>query len=372
MENRLYLGDNLEVMRESLEDASVDLIYLDPPFNSGNDYRVIERDVTHSIAPVVKKAFSDCWHWEEWEREYRESLSSCADNVRRLMRGLREILGASPMLAYLTMMTIRLIEMRRVLMPTGSIYLHCDGSAGHHLRTVMEAVFGGENYRNTIIWQRFNFHANAKRWGRIHDRILYFAASSKADKRFNTQRSHYKESYIKSHFKRDSEGRLFRLDNALAAGEGPPMKFFGREIAPPPGSRWRWKQETIDNLCEKGVIVLTSRGRPAVKRYLDQMPGHPIGDVWNDIPPVNPMAKERLGYDTQKPLALLERIIKASSREGETVFDPFCGSGTTLEAAQRLGRLWIGIDSSEEAVKITAERLRRIEGCCFRVVENGE
>ncbi len=361
MVNRIYLGDNLRVMRERIEDASVDLIYLDPPFNSGADYKVLSGNGSDEKRAEIKNAFSDLWRWEDSSGEYEKLMMGGREEVKRLLRGFRELLRVSPMLAYLTMMTARLVEMRRVLKRTGSIYLHCDGSAGHYLRTAMEAVFGGENYQNTIVWQRFNFHANAKRWGRIHDQILFFTASPEAKRRFSPQRIPYKDSYIKSHFKRDSQGRLYRLDNALAAGEGAAMKFFGREIPPPAGSRWRWSQTTIDELCAKGVIVLTQKGRPTVKRYLDEMPGHPLGDVWDDIPPVNPMAKERTGYDTQKPLSLLERIIKASSREGEVALDPFCGSGTTLVAAEKLGRRWIGIDSSKEAVAIAR---RRIEGIC--------
>ena len=370
MENTLYYGDNLQIMREHIEDESVDLIYLDPPFNSKADYNVLYKDELGDAPPAQKRAFRDSWHWYEAVEDYEDLQIEAPEKVRKLITGLYEFVGPSPMMAYLVMMTSRLIEMHKKLKKTGSIYLHCDTTAGHYLKIIMEIIFGADNFRNVIIWQRFNFHANAKRWGRIHDEILFFSKSSESIKSFKTPRKEYKESYIKSHFKKDDKGRFFRLDNASAPGEGPPKYFFGKLINPPKGARWRWSQEKIDELCDKGLIVLTGTGRPALIRYLDEMPGHPIGDIWTDIPPINPMAKERLGYATQKPLKLLERIIEASSDEGDIVFDPFCGCGTTIEAAEKLGRNWIGIDITHHAIILIKKRLEDAFGdeCKYNTV----
>ena len=370
MENKLYYGDNLKVMRESIPDESVDLVYLDPPFNSRADYNVLYKDELGDAPPAQKKAFTDTWHWPEAVYEYEEIQVNAPERVRKLILGLYDIVGPSPMMAYLVMMTSRLLEIHKKLKPTGSVYLHCDTTAGHYLKIIMESIFGIDNFRNVIIWQRFNFHADAKRWGRIHDEILYYSKSKLASKKFITQRKDYNESYVESHFKLDEDGRYFRLDNATAPHPGPPRLFFGKSLNPPKGAMWRWSQEKIDELCKKGRIVLTGTGRPALKRYLDEMPGHPIGDVWTDIPPINPMAKERLGYATQKPVALLERIIKASSREGDIVFDPFCGCGTTIEASEKLGRKWIGIDITHHSVYLITKRLFDAfgEDCMYQII----
>ena len=370
MENTLYYGDNLIIMRESIEDESVDLVYLDPPFNSRAEYNVLYKDELGEAPPAQKKAFTDFWRWKDAAEEYADLQIQAPERVRKLIVGLYEIIGPSPMMAYLVMMTIRLVEIRRVLKSTGSIYLHCDTTAGHYLKLVMEVIFGAMNFRNVITWQRFNFHADAKRFGRIHDTIIYFTKGPEGVQRFNPQRKTYKKSYIKSHFKKDENGRYYSLTDASAPGEGPPRLFWGKLIKPPEDAMWRWSQEKIDELCEKSQIVLTSTGRPRYKRYLDEMLGHPIGDVWTDIPPINAMAKERLGYATQKPVALLERIIKASSNEGDVVFDPFCGCGTTIETAEKLGRKWIGIDITHHAIYLIRRRLEDAFGeeCKFSII----
>ena len=357
MENTLYYGDNLKIMREEIADESVDLIYLDPPFNSSADYNVLYKDELGDAPPAQKRAFTDSWHWPEATADYEEIQIHAPERVRKLITGLYEIVGPTPMMAYNVMMASRLLELHKKLKKTGSIYLHCDTTAGHYLKIIMEIIFGAENFRNVVIWQRFNFHADAKRWGRIHDELLFYTKSQAAVKKYNPQKKPYKESYIRSHFKKDDKGRYYRLDNASARGEGPPRYFFRKLIPPPKNAMWRWSQKKIDELCNKGRIVLTSAGRPALKRYLDEMPGHSIGDVWTDIPPINPMAKERLGYATQKPVALLERIIKASSDNGNLILDPFCGCGTTIEAAEKLSRQWIGIDITHHAIALIMKRL---------------
>jgi site-specific DNA-methyltransferase (adenine-specific) len=357
--NTLYFGDNLDILREYIPDESVDLIYLDPPFNSKQAYNIIFKDKNGKYPPSQIEAFDDTWHWGDENEEILVELtkSKYPPELVQMLNAFRSFLGNSDLMSYLVMMAIRLWEMRRALKPTGSIYLHCDPTASHYLKIVMDRIFGIKSFRNEISWQRFTFHADAHRWGRLHD-ILLFYGKDTSKVSFTTQRRPHDEKYIKSHFKEDESGRLYRLDNALAKGQGPPRVFFGKMLEPPPGTHWRWGQKKIDELIKKGRIVLTSKGRPSVKRYLDEMAGHPVGDVWTDIPEINSQAKERLGYPTQKPLALLDRIIRASSDEGGVVMDPFCGCGTAVAAAEKLGRRWIGIDITILAVNLIEKRLR--------------
>ena len=354
--NTLYYGDNLDIMRRYIPDESVDLIYLDPPFNSNATYNVLYAEHNGSRASSQIKAFEDTWSWGREAEETYADLVTSGDRVSDAMQAFRTFLGACDMLAYLVMMAPRLQEMRRVLKSTGSIYLHCDPTASHYLKMLMDAIFGADAFLNEIAWERFNFHADSKRWGRLHDVLLMYAKVS-GEHVFNTQRRSYDEKYIASHFRAAEDGRLFRYDNALAAGQGPPRVFFGKTLEPKPGTHWRWSQENIDRLIAEGRIILTKSGWPTVKRYLDEMPGHPIGDVWVDIPEINSQARERLGYPTQKPEALLERILRASSSEGEVVLDPFCGCGTTIAVAQRLNRRWRGIDITHLAITLIKQRL---------------
>lgn len=356
-ENLLFYGDNLDILRRYIKDETVDLIYLDPPFKSNQDYNVLfaESNGTKSHAQI--KAFEDTWHWDiEAEKTYQDVVIG-GGKVSDVMQAFRNFLGENDMMAYLVMMAPRLMELYRVLKPTGSIYLHCDPTASHYLKILMESVFGNGNFLNDIIWERFNFHADAHRFGKIHDDILFYSKDINRMK-FQTQRKEYNEKYIKSHFKTDKNGRLYRLDNALAAGQGSPRIFFGKLLEPRSGTHWRWSQDNIDKYIAEGRIVLTSGGQPTIIRYLDEMKGHPIGDVWTDIPEINSQAKERLGYPTQKPEALLERIIEASSNEGDVVLDPFCGCGTTVSVAQRLNRAWIGIDITHLAISLMKHRLK--------------
>jgi DNA modification methylase len=286
-----------------------------------------------------------------------QEIVEAGGKTSQVMQAFRTFLGENDLLAYLAMMAPRLVELHRVLKPSGGIYLHCDPTASHYLKMLMDAVFDPKNFRNEICWERFNFHADAKRWGRLHDILLYY---SKDDSQcpFNSQRRPYNDSYIKSHFKKDANGRVFRFDNMVAQGSGPERTFFSKSLTPPAGTHWRYSQENIEKLIAAGRIVLTKTGKPTVIRYLDEMPGHSIGDVWTDIPEINSQAKERLGYPTQKPEALLERIIAASSIEGDTVLDPFCGCGTAISVAQRLNRRWIGIDITHLAITLIKHRLR--------------
>jgi len=364
--NLLCFGDNLGFLKD-FPGESVDLIYLDPPFNSQQSYNVLFKETTGAPEAAQIKAFEDTWTWDQ---EANKALTEIQQSpevpapLAELTKTFMYFLKPTPMSAYLVQMAVRLVQMHRVLKPTGSLYLHCDPTASHYLKLSLDATFGPPNFLNEVIWERFNFHADAKRWGRIHDVLLMYAKEA-TQHTYHTRRKPYEQTYIESHFKKDKKGRLYSLDNALAAGQGPPRVFFGKKLKPKPGTHWRWSQENIDKLIAAGLIVLTKKGRPRVIRFLDEMPGHPIGDVWTDIPEINSQAAERLGYPTQKPLELLKRIVSASSNPGDVVLDPFCGCGTTIDAVETLNRehadlpprRWIGIDITHVAIGLVKHRL---------------
>jgi len=369
--NTLYYGDNLDILQRYIKDESVDLVYLDPPFNSNATYNVLfaQKDGSQSSAQI--QAFEDTWQWDQNAIRTYELEVQKGGAVADALRAFYLILGNSNMMAYLTMMAPRLQELQRVLKPTGSLYLHCDPTASHYLKVLLDMVFGKKNFLNDIIWQRFNFHADANRWGRLHDVILFYCKEIELFKH-NPQRKAYDDKYIKSHFKLDENGRMFRLDNPLAQGQGSAKVFFGKSLEPPKGSHWRFSQANIDLLTNQGLIVMTSTGKPSIKRYLDEMEGQVIGDVWADISAINSQAAERMGYPTQKPVALLERILQASSNPGDVVLDPFCGCGTALHAAQKLGRQWIGIDITHLAIGLIKRRMEDAFGTDLKYEVIGE
>ena len=351
--NQLYFGDNLPIMREHIADESVDLIYLDPPFNSNANYNVLFQEKSGQQSAAQIMAFEDTWHWDAGsEFAYRDVVTNAPGSLPDLLQAMRAFLGSNDMMAYLTMMAQRMTELRRVLKPTGSIYLHCDPTASHYLKMLMDSVFGARNFRNELTWKRFNFHADAKRFGRITDRILFYTKSN--DYQWNRQRTPFREDYVESHFRHsDEDGRVYRLDNLNPpAGRGPVYEFHGITRA------WRYSQENMLRLESEGRIFAAPGRVPQLKRYLDELQGEAVNDIWVDIPPINPRARERLGYPTQKPEALLERIINASSNEGDLVLDPFCGCGTSTVASERLNRRWIGIDITHLAVTLMRHRLQ--------------
>lgn len=320
--NQLYYGDNLEVMRKYIPDESVDLIYLDPPFNSKATYNVLfaERNGTKSAAQIT--AFEDTWHWGlESEEVYHEIVTQGPKKLADLIQALRSFLGQNDMMAYLVMMAIRLVEIHRVLKPTGSVYLHCDTTASHYLKIVSDAIFGGSNFRNEIIWtyQKWG-RVLAKTYGYEYQNILFYGKSDKARLiNYPTRPWKSKEEYI--------------------------------------GVR---KQKVrVDPINKKEYVLSDGGGGKRVKRYLEDAMeyGRPIGELWDDIAALTSSAKERLGYPTQKAEALLERIIEAGSNEGDLVLDPFCGCGTTVTVAERLNRRWIGIDITYLAVNLMKRRL---------------
>jgi site-specific DNA-methyltransferase (adenine-specific) len=353
--NMLFYGDNLEVLRKYFPNESIDLVYLDPPFNSKADYNILFKESTGEESAAQIQAFSDFWHWDKTaENTYLEIQQD--PKLTDMVQFLHAHLGRNDMMAYLVMMTIRLRELHRVLNPTGSLYLHCDTNASHYLKLVLDSIFLPQNFRNEIIWKRVTAHSDAKRYGKVADRLLFY---SKTDEyKFNRQGRARKEDYVKTKFSHiDKEGRRFRLDNLNPpGGRGPIYKFHG--ITRP----WRFTQEKMLELEKQGLIYTKSR-IPQLVRYLDDLEakgGAAVHEIWDDIAPINSMAKERMGFQTQKPLPLLERIINASSNEGDLVLDPFCGCGTTIMAAQELKRKWIGIDITHLAISLIRSRLKDI------------
>ncbi|MBF0167312.1 MAG: restriction endonuclease [Alphaproteobacteria bacterium] len=365
MTNALYYGDNLKVLREVIADESIDLIYLDPPFNSQANYNVLFKSHSGKGTDAQIEAFKDTWTWgEEAEMAYSEVLESSNTQAAEMLSAMRSFLGENDMMAYLTMMAIRLLELHRVLKPTGSLYLHCDPTASHYLKVLMDAVIGVEYYRNEITWKRTTTHSDSKTWSRVSDIILFYTKGRTFT--WNIPRDTHSQDYIASKYRHDDgDGRRYQLDNMTSPNPRPNMMYEWNGFAHP-AKGWRYSKDTMASLDKEGRIWYPQLSdgtydisrRPRLKRYLEEMEGGVVGAVWTDIPPINSQAQERLGYPTQKPLALLERILSASSNEGDVVLDPFCGCGTTVHAAQKLGRQWIGIDVTHLAVSLIERRLK--------------
>ncbi len=358
-ENTLFYGDNLPILRDYVADESVDLVYLDPPFNSSRNYNVLFRDERGKFSEAQIEAFEDTWHWDRTaEQTYHDLVTDAPDRVSRMIAALRDLTGTSEMMAYLTMMAARLVELHRVLKPTGSIYLHCDPTASHYLKIIMDSVFGPLNFRTEIIWKRTSSHNDARRrFGFLSDTILYYAKTSNAV--FHVQYSPYDESYVHDFYRHvDGTGRRYRLDNLRSPNPRPNLTYDYKGYKPHPNG-WAMTRDRMEQLDAEGRLYFPRdpNGRIQLKRYLDEMPGVPVGNVWDDILPVQSQAGERLGYPTQKPLALLERIVTASSNQGDVVLDPFCGCGTAIAAAQKLGRRWIGIDITHLSIALMKYRI---------------
>lgn len=355
--NKLYFGDNLDILREHIRDETVDLIYLDPPFNSNANYNVLFKSPKGHESTAQIEAFEDTWHWnEQAEREFGELVRQPNTNVSEMMQALRRFLGENDMMAYLTMMANRLLELHRVLKPTGSLYLHCDPTASHYLKIVLDGVFGKENFRNEVVWKRTSGRKSGNQLGRIHDTILFYTKSELST--WYPPAFEQNADTVRGHDVMKEGERHYRLSDLTGAGQGPVRFFNGQEITPPKGRHWMFDQDGIDRLSQEEKIVFNSKGVPRLKKYLDELQKVDIGDLWVDISPINSAAQERLGYPTQKPLALLERIISASSNEGDVVLDPFCGCGTAVHAAQKLGRQWLGIDITHLAVSLIEKRMK--------------
>jgi site-specific DNA-methyltransferase (adenine-specific) len=376
--NTLFYGDNLPILREYIPDESIDLVYLDPPFNSNRNYSVLFRDESGKHSEAQIEAFEDTWHWSEHaEATFRNLVTESSAEVGQAIKALRELIGTNQVMAYLVMMAARLVELHRVLKPTGSLYLHCDPTASHYLKVLMDAIFGPTNFRNEIVWRRTPSKGlSSRRLARNHDVILGYQISDEAtwnnDAAFTAyDPDNLDEKTAGKYTHRDEAGRLYRLDNLINPNPDRPnltYEFLGVTRV------WRWTRERMQAAYEAGLVIQTRPGAvPQLKRYLDEQRGRPLGDVWSDIEPLNSQARERLGYPTQKPEILLERIIRLATNEGDVVLDPFCGCGTTIVAAQKLRRHWVGIDITHLSVALMKYRLQDMfPGIEIRVVGEPE
>jgi len=354
--NVLYFGDNLEILRnrEYFPDECVDLIYLDPPFNSKKDYNILFKENSGIESEAQIKAFTDTWHWtQSAENTYHDIVVNGPLNVGKLIGALHDAIGHNDVMAYLVMMTARLIELHRVLRPKGSLYLHCDPTASHYLKLVLDQIFGPANFRNEIVWKRTSAHSDPGRYGANIDILLFYTKGERWI--WNQIFRPHEQEYIARFRNKDQDGRLWSDYDLTAKGlSGGGYEYEYKGVK----SLWRCPIETMQQLDAEGRLHFTKAGGIRLKRYLDENKGTVLQCLWEDIPPINSQARERLGYDTQKPLSLLERIIKASSNDGDIVLDPFCGCGTALIAAQKLKRRWIGIDITHLAINLMRNRLR--------------
>jgi len=391
--NTLYYGDNLTVLRNEIKDESVNLVYLDPPFNSDATYNVLFRSTSGERSQAQIEAFEDTWHWgTEAENAFDDVMRQPNTDASEMLRSFRQFLKENDMMAYLSMMAIRLIELHRVLKPSGSLYLHCDSTASHYLKVLMDAVFAHTNFRNEIIWRRTGSHNSARRYGPIHDTILFY---SKA-KAYHWRRvfRHYMRGYVESFFNKKDQTGIYRSQTLTGSGtrKGDSGKVWRDYDPTAKGRHWAFpgvlaeelglEEESLhrklDVLAEQGLLAPTDvDGLPEYRQYLHQSRGVPLQDIWayqpytqgclmgskdaidNDVRWLDKRgSNERLGYPTQKPIGLLERIVSASSEEGDVVLDPFCGCGSTIHAAQKLKREWIGIDITHLAISLIEKRLK--------------
>jgi len=361
----LYFGDNLNILREHIKDESIDLIYLDPPFNSKRDYNLLFKTPKGHVSDAQITAFEDTWHWgDQAEREFAELLHQPNTNIAETMQALRHFLGENDVMAYLTMMANRLVELHRVLKTTGSLYLHCDSTASHYLKILLDTVFGPENFRNEVIWLRSRnpkgSQHEAKRYSPDTDTILFYAKSDNAKLCYERIKRPLTEEDFKLKYDRtDDKGRYTDgpILRSTSMGERPNLVYEYNGYTPS-ASGWRVTRDKLIEIDRQGNLGWSTNGKPFRKLRPADDTGNPVGNCWMDISSINPQADERLGYPTQKPLALLERIINASSNPGDLVLDPFCGCGTAVHAAQKLGRNWIGIDITHLAISLIEKRLK--------------
>lgn len=361
--NKLFYGDNLEVLREHVPSKSIDLVYLDPPFNSNRSFNVIfGRNSTGGDVAAQIQAFDDTWRWTpvtDGQYERFALTGELPSRVAESLTAFRTLLGENDAMAYLVNMAPRLVELHRVLKPTGSLYLHCDPTMSHYLKVLLDAIFGAQLFRGEITWLRTTTHSDAKRWSPNADIVLYYGRTTAVT--WNPVYVPHSEAYRASKYRNDDgDGRgLYQLDNITSPNPRPNLTYEWKGHQPPPNG-WRYSQTKMEELDQDGRIWYPdSKGkRPRLKRYLAEQEGIVVGNVWTDIPPINSQAAERLGYPTQKPVALLERIVAASSNPGDVVLDPFCGCGTAVDAAQKLGRQWAGIDITFIAVDLIEKRLQ--------------
>ncbi|WP_414714275.1 DNA methyltransferase, partial [Sphingomonas sp.] len=385
--NHLYYGDNFWVLRNEIASESVDLVYLDPPFNSNANYNILFKSPAGTSSDAQIEAFEDTWHWNDHAEDAFDQVARSGNTKAfDLLNAMRSFLGENDMMAYLAMMAVRLIELHRVLKPTGSLYLHCDPTASHYLKLLLDGVFGADKFRSEISWKRSSAHNDAKQgrvqYGNIRDVIYFYTKSS--DWTWHWQYTAYDQTYVDSAYRHaDDDGRRYRRGDLTAAKPGgdvsygwpvkraqgaswvadldgeflnPKAGWEYKQVPPYKGRYWAFSKANMTEFARQDRLAYSSSGMPEFKRYLDEQQGVPLQNDWHDILPAS--GSENLGYPTQKPLALLERIIAASSKEGDVVLDPFCGCGTAIHAAQKLGRQWIGIDVTHLAISLIEKRLR--------------
>ena len=360
----LYYGDNLEMLQRHIPDDSIDLIYLDPPFNSNRSYNVLFRESTGAASEAQIEAFEDTWQWGPIAATaYDGVVTGPNQEVARVLKAMVEGLGHNQVTAYLSMMTPRLMELHRVLKQSGTLWLHCDPTSGHYLKMLLDGVFGAARFIDQVVWKRSWAHSDvsqgAQHFGRVYDILLMYSKAEKYS--WNAQFLPYDQSYIDTFYKHveDGTGRRYQLDNLTAAKPGGDTLYEWRGFKPYRGRYWAYSKDKMEQFEKDGRLVYPKKGGvPRYKRYLDEMPGVPLQNLWSDIPPIHSRSPERLGYQTQKPLALLERIVNVSTHPGDVVLDPFCGCGTAIHAAQKLGRRWIGIDITYLAIGLIRRRLQ--------------
>jgi site-specific DNA-methyltransferase (adenine-specific) len=405
-ENTLFYGDNLEILREHIASGSIDLVYLDPPFNSARNYNVLFKDEGGKDSESQITAFEDTWHWNHVaEQTYNELVTEAPERVGAVIGALRMFIGQSEIMAYLVMMTARVVELHRVLKPTGSLYLHCDPTASHYLKVVLDTIFGPTNFMNEVTWKRSSAHSDTKqgmrRCGKIRDILLVYTKTQ--DYIWNTQYTPYTPEYLESEYRHiDTNGRYYKETDLTAAKPGGDTSYEWRVrrptgqqarweadledehlnprvggeylgIRPYNGRFWAYSKDNILQFAQSGHLIHRETGMPRLVQFADEMPGIALQDLWDDIHPIGAKAAERLGYPTQKPLALLERIIAASSNPGDIILDPFCGCGTAVAAAQKLDRRWIGIDITHLSIALQKYRLEHsFPGIKFKVIGEPE
>lgn len=339
--NTIYRGDNLEIMR-AMPDGFVDLCYIDPPFFTQRDYKNIWGD---------KESVLD------WESAKLDGFFDTKDFFEKHVQN-----GEKGLKAYLEWLRPRIFEIHRILKDDGVFFLHLDYHAVHYAKIICDDIFKYKNFRNEIIWKRTVGGSNTSKnqFGNTSDTILFYSKSNKWH--FEMQYEEYDESYIKSHYSNiDENGRHYQLDNLTAPNHNPNTIYEYKGYKPPKNG-WRWTLEKMKEMDKKGYVHFPDDKTKRLRqiRYLDEQPGVPLSNLWIDIPPVNSQAKEDTGWPTQKPVALLERIIKSASKEGDLIFDCFAGCGTSMHAAHKLKRKWVGIDLSPRAMQVNKKRLEEL------------
>lgn len=367
-DRHLWAADNLEMLA-SLDSGSVRLVYLDPPFNSGRSYEALlgVSDLGHRR----RDAFVDTWRWgDSTDRQLRALSQEVPRKVAEFLDAIVSVLGRCDLAAYLVMIAPRLIEAHRVLANDGALFLHCDPSASHYLKVLLDLVFGPDNFRNEVIWKRTHAHSGSRRFGPVHDVILFYSRASSYT--WNQLYSPYSQAYIDKYFRNSDERGRYQLITCTGPGPRPGTRahYAWRGVWPPSNRHWAWTEDKMEALEADGRIVYSSNGTPRLKRYVDDGEGTRLQDLWLDINPLSAHSAERTGYETQKPTELLERIIESMTQPGDLVVDPFGGSGTTAVAAERLGRSWQIADVSLLASALSLSRVRA-RGCASAIALHG-